>query len=93
MPLYFYRDKDQKEIEVMFVRDGRLYAIEIEKTAQPARDAVRHFSVLEKPGLPIGSSTLGSLHVECLPLTTNVEAISACQIEEREENLIAGQQL
>ena len=46
-PLYFYRDKDQKEIDVLIVRDGRVHPIEIKKTLQPGRDSVRHFPVLE----------------------------------------------
>jgi hypothetical protein len=49
-PLYYYRDKNQKEIDVLIVLDGTIYPIEIKKIATPGRDAVKHFSVLEKLG-------------------------------------------
>lgn len=34
---YYYRDKDQKEIDVLIVRDGRVHPVEFKKTEQPGR--------------------------------------------------------
>ncbi len=79
-PFYYYRDKDQKEIDVLIVRDGRVHPVEIKKTAQPGRDAVRHFSVLANLGLETGAGTLICLVSERLPITAQVEAIPAWQI-------------
>ncbi len=79
-PLYYYRDKDQKEIDVLIVRDGTVYPIEIKKTANPGRDTVRHFSVLEKLGLRIGPGAVICLCDERLPLTSNVETVPAWQV-------------
>jgi len=79
-PFYYYRDKDQKEIDLLIVRDGRIHPIEVKKTAQPGRDSVRHFSVLENLGLIIGHGAVICLTGETLPITALVDAISAWQI-------------
>jgi predicted AAA+ superfamily ATPase len=79
-PFYYYRDKDQKEIDVLILRDGRIHPVEIKKTAQPGRDAVRHFSVMENLGLKIGSGAVICLTAEAMPVTAHVEAIPAWQL-------------
>lgn len=47
-PLYFYRDKEQKEIDLIIEQNGMLYPIEIKKTANPTKEMVANFKVLEK---------------------------------------------
>lgn len=79
-PFFYYRDKDGKEIDVLIVRDGRVYPVEIKKTAQPGRDAVRHFSVIENRGMEVGPGAVVCLVEERLPLTAQVEAIPAWQV-------------
>lgn len=76
-PFYYYRDKDQREIDVLIVRDGRLHPVEIKKSAQPGRDAVRHFAVLENLGLTVGHGAVVCLCEEALPLTPRVDAVPA----------------
>jgi predicted AAA+ superfamily ATPase len=44
-PLYYYRDSNTKEIDLIIWQDGTLYPIEIKKSANPT-GATRHFSVL-----------------------------------------------
>ena len=46
--VYFYRDKDGKEIDMLIETDGALYPIEIKKSAHPTLDMAKHFSVLSK---------------------------------------------
>ena len=79
-PFYYYRDKDQKEIDVLIVRDGRIHPVEIKKTAQPGSDTVRHFPVLKKLGLEIGHGAVVCLSAEATPLTAHVDAIPAWQL-------------
>lgn len=47
-PVYFYRDKEQKEIDLIIEQNGKLYPIEIKKTANPSKDMISNFKVLEK---------------------------------------------
>jgi hypothetical protein len=76
-PFYYYRDRDQKEIDVLIVRDGKAYPIEIKKTAQPGRDAARHFSLLENLGLDVGHGAIVCLTDQRLPLRPRVDAVPA----------------
>ncbi len=45
-PLYYYRDKDQKEIDILIYYDGKLSPIEVKKSASPGVVAIKNFSVL-----------------------------------------------
>lgn len=44
-PLYFYRDSNKKEIDLLIYQDGSVTPVEIKKGSAPA-DAIRNFSVL-----------------------------------------------
>ncbi len=47
-PLYFYRDKEQKEIDLLILEGDTIYPIEIKKHADPKKDDIRDFEVLDK---------------------------------------------
>ena len=68
-PLYFYRDKDQKEIDVLIHWDGKLYPLEIKKSAQPGSDATRHFSSVETLGEGRGEGAVLCLTPSWLPFS------------------------
>jgi predicted AAA+ superfamily ATPase len=46
-PLYFYRDRDQREIDLVIHLDGVLYPIEIKKHADPRAGDVRAFGAID----------------------------------------------
>ena len=46
--VYFYRDRDAKEIDVLLEGDGKLCPLEIKKTAAPDRRLTRVFEVIDK---------------------------------------------
>jgi len=74
-PFYFYRDKDQKEVDLLIVLDGTIYPLEFKKTASPDKNAVRHFEVLKKLKLPVGPGGVICLATQMIPLTAAVSAI------------------
>ena len=45
-PFYFYRDREQREVDLLIVRDGRAYPIEVKKSASPRAEDVRSFRAL-----------------------------------------------
>ena len=71
-PFYYYRDTDQKEIDLLIVQDGTVYPLEFKKTASPDKNAIRHFAVLEKLHMPIGMGAIICLTRQALPLNSNV---------------------
>ena len=50
--LYYYRDKDAKEIDIVLERDGVLNPIEIKKTANPGTELTRVFQLLDRASTP-----------------------------------------
>lgn len=49
--LAYYRDNNGREIDLMILSNGTIYPIEIKKSADPGRGALKNFSVLEQlPG-------------------------------------------
>ena len=50
--LYYYRDIDKKEVDILLVKDGALYPVEIKKGISPTKPT-KNFSVLEKFNMPI----------------------------------------
>ncbi len=72
-PIYFYRDKEKKEIDLIIESNGRLYPIEIKKTAKPTIKDIKNFNVL-----PNDKSAEGALICLCsedFPLTNDVNVI------------------
>ncbi|HVJ50589.1 ATP-binding protein [Desulfitobacterium sp.] len=67
-PLFYYRDKDQREIDLIIHENNTLYPIEIKKSGNPSKDAIRHFGVLEKTGLNIGNGCVICLASDFLPI-------------------------
>lgn len=51
--LFYYRDKDQKEVDLLYVKPGMIYPIEIKKGISIGRKAAKNFRVLEKYGMQI----------------------------------------
>lgn len=45
-PVFYYRDKDQREIDLLLYQNGILYPIEIKKAASPGKAAIKNFNVL-----------------------------------------------
>lgn len=74
--LYFYRDKDQKEIDMVIDSDGFLYPVEIKKSSRPSKDMAKHFLVLEKiPGKKVGQGCIICQCEKKLLITENVIAL------------------
>ena len=56
--MYYYRDKDAKEIDLVLEQDGELHPIEIKKSANPAAEILRVFPVLDKSSLKRGNGAV-----------------------------------
>jgi predicted AAA+ superfamily ATPase len=68
-PLYYYRDRDGREIDLLIWQNGTLYPLEIKKHANPDKDHIRAFQVLEGfPGFKRGSGGLICMYPELTTL-------------------------
>lgn len=50
--MYYYRDKDAKEIDIVLEHDGVLNPIEIKKTSNPRTELTKVFELLDKSSTP-----------------------------------------
>lgn len=56
--LYYYRDKDGREIDLLIEADGKLHPVEIKKTAHPEKRMTAAFSVIDKAHLQRGTGVV-----------------------------------
>ena len=73
--MYYFRDKDGKEIDLILEYDGKLHPIEIKKSSNPTQDMVRNFNVLEKTGAQIGMGAVICLKNKASMLSRNVAIV------------------
>ncbi|NDB83692.1 MAG: ATP-binding protein [Alphaproteobacteria bacterium] len=74
-PIYYYRDRDMKEIDLLIIENQTVYPIEIKKTMMPDKSAIKNFCLLGKLNLTIGNGAVICLVDKALPITNNVNAI------------------
>jgi predicted AAA+ superfamily ATPase len=77
--LYYYRDSNQNEIDLLIEQNATFYPVEIKKTATPRSGDVRAFQVFAKIE-KIGFGTLICLTDKVQPLGKNSNAISIWDI-------------
>ena len=68
-PVFYYRDTDKNEIDLILEANNTLYPFEIKKSASPNKNAILHFEMLNKT-----KKTIGTGGVICM--TDNVYPIS-----------------
>lgn len=69
LPLYFYRDKDMNEIDLLIEENGTLYPIEMKKHADPQKKDIEAFDLLDKiPGVKRGSGGVVCLYDKLITL-------------------------
>jgi len=66
-PLYFYRDTEQKEIDLLIESDDVIYPIEIKKTATPSTQASKSFGAAENLGRQLGPGAVLCLATRVCP--------------------------
>lgn len=76
-PLYYYRDDDQNEVDLLIEAPDQIYPVEFRKTATPSLHATKSFGVLKRLGLPIGPGGVVCLVERDTPLSAEVCAIPA----------------
>ncbi|NUM55874.1 MAG: ATP-binding protein [Candidatus Hydrogenedentes bacterium] len=73
--LYYYRDKDTKEIDFVIEQDQTLYPVEVKRSATPKREWVQAFVVLDRLKKPVGEGGVICMCEEITPLSLGTNAI------------------
>lgn len=66
--MYYFRDKDQREVDLLIEADGHLHPIECKKSASPGRDALAGTSALAHHGAALGPGAVICMVPEVVPL-------------------------
>ena len=74
-PIYYYRDTDGKEIDLVLELSGTVYPIEIKKTGNPGKDAIKNFGVLQNSGKIVGEGAVVCMYNKVFPIDRNNWAI------------------
>ena len=69
--LYYYRDIDKKEIDLLIIEEDRLYPIEVKKSKQPSNPE-KNFSVLYKYKLDVQPGIVICMSDELIPYNREV---------------------
>jgi len=56
--LWYYRDKDQHEVDMIIEQNGEVCPIEIKRTSNPGSELVKAFEMLDKGPLPRGNGAI-----------------------------------
>ena len=76
--LYYYRDKEKNEIDLLISDGDTLYPIEIKTTSDPTKSMVNSFRYIDNiPGKKTGVGAVICLAKERLPLTDNAWILPA----------------
>lgn len=70
-PLFWYRDFDNKEIDLLIEKNGKLYPVEIKLTANPNKSMVKSFNVIKN----YDNGGLICMYDTDIPLTENINVI------------------
>lgn len=66
--LCYYRDNNGREIDLIILDNGRLYPIEIKKSADPGSSALKNFSVLNTFSEDVGDGAIICMSPSVIPL-------------------------
>lgn len=66
--LCYYRDNNNKEIDLLILENGYAYPVEIKKSAEPGRSAIKHFGVIDDLGLNAGEGAVVCITPMILPI-------------------------
>ena len=69
--LYYYRDTNQKEIDLLVFYDNTVYPVEIKKSANPGKIAIKNFNVVNKFGTKIGNGIVLCMMENIIPIDEN----------------------
>lgn len=69
--LYYYRDNNGKEIDLLIFYNNTVYPLEIKKSFNPGKQAIKNFDVIEKFGMQIGNGGVICMAKELFPIDRN----------------------
>jgi hypothetical protein len=79
-PLWYYRDKEKHEVDLLIAEDGLLFPIEVKVTASPTKRDLRGISALGRTRARLGMGALVCLAERIVPLVEGVDVVPVSSI-------------
>jgi len=73
--IYFYRDKEKREVDLLIEENGKLYPIEIKKTASIKNMRLKDFDFLHNLNVTVAHGGVICFVKSLTPLSNNIDAI------------------
>lgn len=74
-PIYYYADKEKNEVDLLIEDSGKLYPVEIKKTASITNMNFKGFEFLSKTKAEIGHGAVVCLANKMIPITKDIDAV------------------
>jgi predicted AAA+ superfamily ATPase len=74
-PLWFWRDKEKREVDLLLAEDGLLFPVEVKLSASPSKTDLRGTRALQRMGAPLGKGAVICLVEQPHALTADIEVI------------------
>lgn len=68
--MWYYRDKDNNEIDLVLESDGELHPLEIKRSVSPGKELTRAFRILDKGTVPRGTGAIICMRPELSAVDT-----------------------
>ncbi len=75
-PLFYFRNKDQREVDLLIQADGLLHPVEIKKSANPGADALAGIKSLHTMGVPLGTGAVVCMVQQPVPLLSQPQVLA-----------------
>lgn len=74
-PIWFYRTKEKKEVDLIIAEDGLLFPIEVKLTASPQKKSLMGIRSLNSTGIKTGKGAVLCLVDDPTPIDEDVDAV------------------
>lgn len=73
--LYYYRDKEGREIDLLIMQDRKIHAVEVKKTGSPRSDIAASIATLDRFKSSVEPAAIVCLYREMLPVRKGVTVV------------------
>ncbi|MEA3423041.1 MAG: ATP-binding protein [Bacillota bacterium] len=68
MHLYYYRDTNQNEIDLIIVKDNQIFPVEIKKSYNPKKNSMKNFKILDRSTIPVSEGGIICMCENAIPI-------------------------
>jgi uncharacterized protein len=75
-PVFYFRNKDQREVDLLIEANGLIHPVEIKKSANPGADALAGIKTLHSMGVPLGTGAVVCMVAQPIPLLSQPQVLA-----------------